>query len=48
VVGAALTAITLTLAGPSLFGEKMVRDALLSNPQMLFEASDAIRDSKYA
>jgi protein-disulfide isomerase len=48
VVGAALTAITLTLAGPSLFGEKMVRDALMSNPQMLVEASDALRDSQYA
>ena len=48
VVGAALTAGALMLAGPSLFGEKMVREALLSNPEMIIEASDALRDKQYA
>jgi protein-disulfide isomerase len=48
VVGAALTAGALVLAGPSLFGQKMVREALLSNPEMIIEASDALRDKQYA
>jgi protein-disulfide isomerase len=47
-VGAALTAGGLVLAGPSLFGEKMVRDALLSNPEMIMEAGEALRDKQYA
>jgi protein-disulfide isomerase len=48
VVGAVLTAGALMLAGPSLFGQKMVREALLSNPEMIIEASDALRDKQYA
>ena len=48
IVGAALTAGALVLAGPSLFGQKMVREALLSNPEMIIEASDALRDKQYA
>ena len=48
IVGAALTAGAMMLAGPSLFGQKMVREALLSNPEMIMEASDALRDKQYA
>ena len=48
VIGAALTAGALVLAGPSLFGEKMVRDALLSNPEMIMDAGEALRDKQYA
>ena len=48
IVGAVLTAGALMLAGPSLFGQKMVRDALISNPEMIIEAGDALRDKQYA
>jgi protein-disulfide isomerase len=36
------------LAAPSLFGEKMVRDALVSNPEIILDASQALRDKQYA
>jgi protein-disulfide isomerase len=48
IVGAVLTAGAMLLAGPSLFGEKMVREALLSNPEMIIEAGDALRDRQFA
>ena len=48
IVGAVLTAGALLLAGPSLFGEKLVREALLSKPEIIMEASDALRDRQYA
>ena len=48
IVGALLTAGGIALAGPSLFGEKVVREALLSNPEMIVEASDALRDKQFA
>ena len=48
IVGAVLTAVGISLAGPSLFGEKMVREALLANPEMIIEAGDALRDKQYA
>lgn len=48
IVGAVLTAGAMMLAGPSLFGERMVRDALLSNPEMIMEAGDILRDKQYA
>lgn len=48
IIGAALTATGLVLAGPSLFGEKMVRDALISNPEMILDASQALREKQYA
>lgn len=47
-VGAVLTAGTMLLAGPSLFGERMVRDALLGNPEMLVEAGQALRERQFA
>jgi protein-disulfide isomerase len=48
VVGAVLTAGTLVLAGPSLFGDRLVREALIANPKMLVEAGEALRDQQYA
>jgi protein-disulfide isomerase len=47
-IGSLLTAGTLVLAGPSLMGERMVRQALVANPHMLVEASDALRDEQFA
>ena len=48
VIGSALTAAVLVLAGPSLFGERLVREALVANPQMLVQAGDALREQQYA
>jgi protein-disulfide isomerase len=48
VIGSALTAAVLILAGPSLFGERLVREALVANPDMLVQAGDALRDQQYA
>ena len=48
IVGAVLATGALLLAGPSLFGENMVREALLSNPEMIIEASEALRDKQFA
>jgi protein-disulfide isomerase len=48
VVGAALTAGLFLLAGPSLFGERMVRDALVANPEIIIDAGNALRDKQYA
>jgi len=48
VIGAALTATALVLAGPSLIGERVVRQAMLAHPDILVEASDALRDRQYA
>lgn len=48
VVGAVLTGGLLVLAAPSLIGERMVRQAMLAHPDILVEASDALRDRQYA
>ncbi len=48
IVGAAVTAGALFLAGPSLLGDRIVRDALIANPEMLVEAGNALRDRQYA
>ncbi len=48
IVGAALTAGGLILAGPSLLGERLVRDALVSQPEIIVEAGQALRDKQYA
>ncbi len=48
VVGAVVTAGALVLAAPSLLGERMVRQAMLAHPDILVEASDALRDRQYA
>lgn len=48
VIGAVLTAGVMVLAAPSFLGERMVRQAMLANPDILVEASDALRDRQYA
>ena len=48
IVGAALTAGALVLAGPSLFGERLVRQALVANPEIVLDAGQALRDKQYA
>jgi protein-disulfide isomerase len=48
IAGAALTAGLMLLAGPSLLGERMVRDALVSKPEIIVEAGQALRDKQYA
>jgi protein-disulfide isomerase len=48
IVGSLATAGLLLLAAPQLIGPKLVRDALIKQPQILVEASDALRDGQYA
>ena len=48
IVGAGLTALLLAVAGPALIGERMVREAIVNHPDILVEASDALRDRQYA
>ena len=48
IVGAGLTAVLLVAAGPTLFGERLVREAIVNHPDILVEASDALRDRQYA
>ena len=47
-IGSLATAGLLLLAAPQLIGPKLVRDALVNQPQILVEASDALRDGQYA
>ena len=47
-VGAVVMAGLLLLAAPRLIGPRLVRDALVANPHILVEASDALRDGQYA
>ena len=48
VVGAALTAGGLFLAGPSLLGQRMVREALIAHPEIIIDAGQALQDKRYA
>jgi protein-disulfide isomerase len=48
VIGAALTAALLFWAGPQWLGPRMVREALTSQPEILIEGGDALRDKQYA
>ena len=47
-IGAALMAAILVLAAPQILGSRVVRAGLLSDPQMLVDASEALRDRQYA
>ena len=47
-IGSVLTAGALVLAGPSLFGERLVREALVANPDIIMDAGQALRDKQYA
>ena len=46
--GSLLTAGLLLAAGPSVFGDRLVRDALLADPQMLVDAGEALHDRQFA
>lgn len=48
IAGAVLTAGGLVLAGPALLGERLVRETLVSNPEIMVEAGEALRDKQYA
>lgn len=48
VVGSLVTAGLLLVAAPQIVGGRMVRQALVSDPQILVESADALRDSQYA
>ena len=48
IAGALLSAALIVVAGPRLFGERIVREALLAHPEILVETSDALRDRQYA
>jgi protein-disulfide isomerase len=43
-----LTVGLLALVGPRLIGEKLVREAIVSHPDILVEASNALRERQYA
>jgi protein-disulfide isomerase len=48
IIGSALTAALLFFAAPAMLSSKIVRDGILANPQVLLEASDALRDAQFA
>ncbi len=47
-VGATAMAAVLLLAAPQLVGSRIVRAGILSDPQVLVDGSDALRDQQYA
>lgn len=47
-IGAALTAAFLLLAVPQWLGNRIVRDAMLKDPQILVDTADALRDRQHA
>lgn len=48
IVGAALVLLGLFMASRMGFGDRLVREALQRQPEMLIEASDALRDRQFA
>lgn len=48
VIGAALVLLGLFVASRMGFGDRLVREALQRQPEMLIEASDALRDRQFA
>lgn len=47
-VGSAVTAALLFFAAPQLLGKRLVRQALVAEPQILVDAGEALRDQQYA
>ena len=47
-IGAIATAALLIFAAPHLVGTRIVRAGMLADPQILVDASDALRDRQYA
>ena len=48
VIGSLLTAAIILFAVPQYFAGRIVRQGMLSDPQILVETADALRDSQYA
>lgn len=48
IVGSLLTLALLLFAAPSLLSSRIVRAGILADPQILVDASDALRDAQYA
>ena len=46
-VGALLTVALLLFAVPQYFGQRIVREAMLSDPQILVETADALKGQQY-
>jgi protein-disulfide isomerase len=46
-VGSAVTVAVVALAPPKFFAERIVRDGMLSDPQILPDTADALRDAQY-
>ena len=47
IIGGALTAAALLFAAPQLVGDRIVREALMADPQILVDSADALRDKQY-
>lgn len=47
VIGSVLTAVALVLAAPQLIGPRLVRQGMMADPQILVDASNALRDNQY-
>lgn len=47
-IGAGLMAAVLLLAAPQLVGSRIVREGLIADPQILIDASDALREKQFA
>ena len=48
VIGALVTVGLLLTAAPQLVGKRIVRQALIADPQILVDTADALRDHQYA
>jgi protein-disulfide isomerase len=48
IAGSLLTAVLLFTALPGVLGSKIVRAGMLADPQILVDASEALRDAQYA
>jgi protein-disulfide isomerase len=48
IIGSAITAAGLLLAGPQLISGKIVRQAMLEDPQILVDAANVLQDRQYA
>ena len=47
ILGGAVMAVALVAMAPKLVGERIVREALTQHPDILMDASDALRDRQY-
>jgi protein-disulfide isomerase len=47
IIGAVLTAAALLYAAPQFVGGRIVRQALMADPQILVDTADALRDRQY-